>query len=111
MGDFDPPVIETELASIQSEIDTIAFDLYGFSEADRAAAQGNPGVANDGDAEGSADDEGDDEDSAAPIDHTASLLSWAVGVAFGRFDWRLATGERDAPPEPDPFDPLPAKSP
>jgi len=38
-------------------------------------------------------------------------LSWATGVAFGRFDWRLATGEREAPPEPDPFDPLPAKSP
>ncbi|MDD5035901.1 MAG: hypothetical protein PHE55_14220 [Methylococcaceae bacterium] len=42
---------------------------------------------------------------------TDHLLSWAVGVAFGRFDWRLATGERQAPPEPDPFDPLPAKSP
>src|SRR5690606_29802373 len=39
------------------------------------------------------------------------VLSWAVGVAFGRFDWRLATGEREAPPEPEPFDPLPAKSP
>ncbi|CAK0781594.1 conserved hypothetical protein [Gammaproteobacteria bacterium] len=39
------------------------------------------------------------------------MLSWAVGVAFGRFDLRLATGERDAPPEPDPFDPLPAQSP
>jgi hypothetical protein len=32
-------------------------------------------------------------------------------VAFGRFDWRLATGERAAPPEPEPFDPLPARSP
>jgi hypothetical protein len=111
LGDYDPLAIEAKLARIQAEIDAIAFDLYGFSEADRAAVQGNPGVANDGDAEGSADDEGDDEDSAAPIDHTAGLLSWAVGVAFGRFDWRLATGERDAPPEPDPFDPLPAKSP
>lgn len=40
-----------------------------------------------------------------------SRQSWAVGVAFGRFDWRLANGERAAPPEPDPFDPLPAKSP
>ncbi|KFG67350.1 hypothetical protein JH26_23860 [Microvirga sp. BSC39] len=39
------------------------------------------------------------------------ILSWAVGVAFGRFDWRLATGEREAAPEPDPFDPLPPKSP
>lgn len=111
LGDFDPPTIEAELARIQSEIDDIAFDLYGFNEADRAAVQGNQGVANDGDVEGSADDEGDDEDSAAPIDQTASLLSWALGVSFGRFDWRLATGERAAPTEPEPFDPLPAKNP
>jgi len=42
---------------------------------------------------------------------TQSILSYGVGVAFGRFDWRLATGERAAPAEPEPFDPLPAKSP
>jgi hypothetical protein len=41
----------------------------------------------------------------------AELLSWSVGVAFGRFDLRLATGERELPTEPDPFDPLPARSP
>ena len=110
IGNYDSTIIEAELARIQSEIDDIAFDLYDFNEADRAAVQGNQDVANDGDAEGSADDEADDEDSAAPIDHTAGLLSWAVGVAFGRFDWRLATGERAAPAEPEPFDPLPAKS-
>lgn len=110
LGDYDPPTIEAELNRIQSEIDEIAFDLYGFSEADRAAVQSNQSVAND-DAEGSADDDDDDEDSAVPVDQTAGLLSWAVGVAFGRFDWRLATGERDAPAEPEPFDPLPAKSP
>ena len=39
------------------------------------------------------------------------MLSWTVGIVFGRFDWRLATGERAAPAEPEPFDPLPAKSP
>jgi hypothetical protein len=111
LGDFALPTIEAELARIQSKIDNIAFVLYGFNEADRAAVQGNQGVANDGDADGSEDNEGEDEDSAAPIDHTAGLLSWAVGVAFGRFDWRLATGERAAPVEPQPFDPLPAKSP
>lgn len=109
LGNYHPPTIEAELARIQSEIDDIAFDLYGFNEADRASVQGTQGVAND--AEDSADDEGDDEDSASPIDQTAGLLSWAVGVVFGRFDWRLATGERAAPPEPEPFDPLPAKSP
>ena len=32
----------------------------------------------------------------------AELVSWAVGVAFGRFDVRLATGERELPPSPSP---------
>ncbi len=112
LGDYDPPAIEAELARLQAEIDAIAFDLYGFSPADRAAAQASQGGATPGDTEASAaDDDQDEEDHAAPIDQSAGLLSWAVGVAFGRFDWRLATGERAAPPEPEPFDPLPAKSP
>jgi hypothetical protein len=105
-GDYDPPSIEAELGRIQTEIDDIAFDLYGFSESDRQAVL-----------EPMADDEievgeEDDEDSVEPEAPSAdALLSWTVGVAFGRFDWRLATGERDAPHEPEPFDPLPAKSP
>ena len=114
LGDYAPPAIEAELARIQAEIDAISFDLYGFSEADRAAVYASQGATNGGDPEtdDDQDDEGsDDEDSAAPIDHTAGLLSWALGVAFGRFDWRLATGERAAPAEPEPFDPLLAKSP
>lgn len=111
LGDYDPHAIEAELARIQAKIDAIAFELYGFSEADRAAVQPSQGAANEGDAETNADDDGDEEESAAPIDQTAGLLSWAVGVAFGRFDWRLATSERAAPAEPEPFDPLPAKSP
>ena len=57
-----------------------------------------------------AEDFGED-DNPDSIDQTDGLLSWAAGVAFGRFDWRLATGERAAPPELEPFDPLPAKSP
>lgn len=111
LGDYDPPAIEAELARIQAEIDAIAFDLYGFGEADRAAVQTSQGAVNEGDAEASIDDDGDEEEVTAPIDQSAGLLSWAVGVAFGRFDWRLATGERAAPAEPEPFDPLPAKSP
>ena len=112
-GQYDPPTIEADLAHIQAEIDSIAFDLYGFGEADRAAAlAGNAGaIAGESEVMEGADDDTDDDDSITPIDQTAGLLSWAVGVAFGRFDWRLAVGERAAPPEPDPFDPLPAKSP
>jgi len=111
LGDYDPPVIEAQLASIQSEIDDIAFGLYGFSEADRAAVQASRCEASGGDAEAGADDESDEEVSTEPIPQIDGLMSWAVGVAFGRFDWRLASGERAAPPEPEPFDPLPAKSP
>lgn len=107
VGEFNPVAIEAELARIQAEIDEIAFDLYGFSEANRLAALESVGAGQ------SAEDESDEEDEASepeapPID---GLLSWAVGVAFGRFDWRLATGERAAPAEPEPFDPLPARSP
>jgi Eco57I restriction-modification methylase len=44
-------------------------------------------------------------------DRQLDLLMWAVGVCFGRFDWRLAIGERQKPEEFDPFAPLPLKSP
>ena len=110
LGEFDPPAIEAELARIQAEIDHIAFDLYGFNAADRAAVPVSPGTAAE-DPETGADDQDDENESSAPVDQMASLISWAVGVAFGRFDWRLATGERAAPAEPEPFDPLPAQSP
>lgn len=107
-GDFDPLSIEAELVEIQAEIDSIAFDLYGFSESDRQAAlgQGSGDLATNDRVED--EDTDDAEPEVPPID---ALLSWAVGVAFGRFDSRLATGERVKPAEPDPFDPLPAKSP
>lgn len=112
LGPFDPPAVEAELARIQAEIDDIAFDLYGFSDADRAAALGGTGSeASDDDAADEADAEGDEDEAADDTPSADALLSWAVGVAFGRFDIRLATGERAAPPEPEPFDPLPAKSP
>ena len=107
LGVFDPPTIQAELARIQTEIDDIAFDLYGFSDADRAAALGG----SDDDAAEDPDAEGDEDEAADDTPSADALLSWTIGVAFGRFDLRLATGERAAPPEPEPFDPLPAKSP
>ncbi|TVT60733.1 MAG: type II restriction endonuclease subunit M [Azoarcus sp. PHD] len=108
IGDFDPQAIDTELASIQAQIDDTAFSLYGFSEADRQAATAQSAGEPATDEANEDEDAEDTEPEAPPID---ALLSWAVGVAFSLFDWRLATGERAAPPEPEPFDPLPAKSP
>lgn len=110
VGDYDPYAIEAQLVEIQTKIDDIAFGIYGFSDADRAAALGPSGELDEDDGLEDLDDsEGDD--GAEAINQTDGLLSWAAGVAFGRFDWRLATREREAPPEPKPFDPLPAKSP
>jgi hypothetical protein len=111
LGSFSTQAIEADLARTQVEIDAIAFDLYGFAQADRLAALGqNSGELAGANADTTGDEASEDEaePAAPPVD---ALLSWTVGVAFGRFDWRLATSERVAPAEPDPFDPLPAKSP
>ena len=108
LGDYDPPAIEAEMERIQGQIDEIAFNLYGFSDTDRVAITQPPAVEDGDNAKGEAEDE--DEARELPADSQSALHSWAVGVSFGRFDWRLATGERAAPAEPEPFDPLPTKS-
>lgn len=116
LGPYDPTVIEAEVRVIEREIDEIAFELYGFSEEDRVAIQAFQAGAGElqllGGADETSDDDGDaDEDGLTPVADKDGLLSWAVGVAFGRFDWRLATGELPAPIKPEPVDSLPAKSP
>jgi hypothetical protein len=107
-------MLEEELVQIQSEIDTRCFELYGLSEADqRAISDGLVSGALDTESEDYVGDDADDETEVA-ADATAlaaELASWVVGVAFGRFDLRLATGARPLPKEPDPFDPLPVCSP
>jgi hypothetical protein len=100
--------IVNELKDLQKKVNDLVFSIYGLSESDRAEIL-NYEIVLDEISESISEDELDAE--LLPIDDSISLLSWAVGVAFGRFDWRLATGERVAPAEPEPFDPLPAKSP
>ena len=63
---------------------------------------------------GSHSDEEDEEDEDAelvldvsPRSYFDALLSYAIGCAFGRWDIRYATGEREEPDLPDPFAPLP----
>lgn len=112
--------VDADLAAIQAEIDERCFVLYGVNEADRRAITEGFGprdskqVSSEG-ANEAEDDARDDTDENEPVaDATAlaaDLVSWAVGVAFGRLDVRLATGARPLPAEPEPFDPLPACSP
>ena len=105
--DFD--AIDAEFKVIQTKIDSIVFDTYGFSALDRNAitqqSLSTEPIGTSGDLEP------EEEENEPPANEVFSLLSWAVGVAFSRFDLRLATGERTEPPEPGPFDPLPAMSP
>ena len=114
---LDRAAIETEFAQIQRQIDDRAFELYGIGPEDRAVIELANRTEAAGDAESVESDESDEEDDsdvdsgAADAGAEAAVISWLVGVAFGRFDLRLATGERTVPPEPEPFDPLPARSP
>ena len=110
---------EAELRRIQAEVDEIAFGLYGFTEEERKAVGGaqltvdgnevSGGEAPDTEDAEETDSVTESEPSVSP-DHrllTSDLLSWCVGVAFGRFDIRLAFDSSLIPATADPFDPLP----
>ena len=101
-----------EFAELRSEINEVAFGLYGLRGADRRAIERDFGSGGDRSA-GSDNDDPEEADIAEAADLpalSASLLEWCVGVAFGRFDIRLATGKRQPPPAPGPFGPLQASS-
>lgn len=103
---------DAELIRIRSEIDDAAFRLYGIDGEDRRQMEegfGSLGSLEDEAAAG--DDDEDEVEGADSVALTEALLEWALGVALGRFDVRLATGDREPPPEPEPFDPLPVCSP
>ncbi|WP_157437598.1 type II restriction endonuclease subunit M [Actinoplanes subtropicus] len=109
---FDRERIQSELLSIQAEIDHQVLALYGFGPAEQGeiAAFGVGAMTNGGSAD-AVEEDGDDDRRDNAQNSTSALLSWLVGVVFGRFDARLATGERILPPEPEPFDPLLTASP
>ena len=109
---------EAELLKIQSVVDEIAYDLYGFTEEERKTAGGGRSAVDGNDESGEAtaggeDTESDpvpDDESFPTTDHrplTTALLSWCVGVVLGRWDVRIALDPSLAPKLPDPFDPLP----
>ncbi|WP_458156286.1 hypothetical protein [Bradyrhizobium sp. 18BD] len=95
------------LEALLDEIDQIALTAYSLDGHEIETINGADHQETD--QEQNEDDDADVIPEA--LDQVELLTAWAVGVAFGRFDWRLATGEREAPAKPDPFDPLPAQSP
>jgi hypothetical protein len=116
--DFNRQAIEDELCRIENEIDDLVFAVYGIDPDDQTTIEASvkkytatisPQDDEDDDAAvDNGESAGADSLNAAPAD---AILAWLVGVVFGRFDERLATGERPIPAESEPFDPLPSRSP
>ena len=100
---------EREIARIQEEIDEIALCLYGLSKSDVRRDTGIPFKE-----ELSGGDEPEDTESPESTPGTndislevSALLDYLAGATLGRWDIRLATGEKSAPDLLDPFAPLP----
>jgi hypothetical protein len=103
--------LEADAALVQAKIDEHCFRLYGIAETDQsasgdevAAVADAPNEIDEGDV---SEDAIEDEVGADPLALVARLLSWTVGVAFGRFDVRLAAAS--TPPvvdEAGPFEKL-----
>lgn len=109
-SDFDPLAIQAEIHDLEVKIDELAYGAFGFTESDKKAMEAWRSASTSSlNSSDQSDDEGEN-DGVSDSD-SGALLSWAVGAAFGRFDVRLATGERPIPTEPQPFDALPDKSP
>ncbi|WFU25114.1 hypothetical protein QA649_02370 [Bradyrhizobium sp. CB1717] len=103
--------VEKILAELQSKIDAIAFELFQLSDADKLEIE-EASVFASAELSENSDGSADLGDGDTVVENDRfHLQSWAVGVAFGRYDIRLATGERAIPAEPEPFDSLPCVSP
>lgn len=100
---------EAEVRRIQLEIDDLASDLYGLDETERAALTATLAVeASEGSSDGTdSDDSADDSLSNDATALVAQVIDYSLGIVFGRWDIRYATGERPALELPDPFAPLP----
>jgi hypothetical protein len=97
------------VADAQRQIDDIAYELYDVHADDRVAIKQMLGSATLEAADaGDEDYDTDDEiQSAEPRILVSELFDYITGTTFGRWDIRHATGERQSPDLPDPFDLLP----
>lgn len=111
-GEFDPVAIDQELATILHRINDITFHLYEIDDKDRKIIERwkIKGVENISDETDSIEDESGAVENAGTNDRD-TLISWCIGVAFGRFDFRLVTGELVALSDQEPFTPQPKISP
>ena len=99
-------LLRSIIASEEKQINKLVACAFALSEAELAALQSDlklPQEVGSNDLPDS--DSESDVINAGGI--TTELISWTIGVTFGRWDIRYATGEQAAPELPDPFAPLP----
>ena len=84
--EITPEISKAKIAQLLSSIDQLAFNLYEFSEVDKRAVLD---FKNDVVTNTSSDEQEDSEERNFENDDGESGLSWAIGVAFGRFSIRL----------------------
>jgi len=108
MTGFEEADARRELVRIRSKIDREVFDLYGVDFDARASLDDLFLRVDTAAPEPESDDDGEPLASIS----TESIVSWLIGVAFGRFNLTFATGgQARALREPKPTDPLPVRSP
>ena len=98
------------MESIESEIDEISYGLYQIFDEDRRAFDEMLGAPKSSANKATLETAGGDEAPSGNVDGAtlvAELWDYGIGAAFGRWDIRYATGDRQSPELPDPFDPLP----
>jgi hypothetical protein len=89
--------------SIRQEIDALALGLYGIQEADCKYLE--PPICDVDELEPYLGNSG--QQTASVSELVGEILEYELGTTYARWDIRYATGERQPPPLPDPFDPLP----
>lgn len=92
-----------DICDIQKRLNDIFSAAYGMTN--KEVALSHEALASDVDEIG-ADEEIDKSEDFDDI----SILSWCIGVAFGRFEKGFGTGAIALPDIPGPFDPLPHSS-
>ncbi|MEZ4601607.1 MAG: BREX-1 system adenine-specific DNA-methyltransferase PglX [Syntrophotaleaceae bacterium] len=99
---------QQEIASLTSQLETAVESAYKLEIGERhqiseliERASSNAGLSDESDKE----EEADSTASISQVVH--GVVSYLLGCSVGRWDIRFATGERQCPELPDPFDPLP----
>ena len=104
-------IVSNELAETQKQIDEVVARIVGEDSSKLAEICDSVGAPHDlGQWIHCSTDEEDDSNSEITSDDalfSVTLISHSLGCIFGRWDIRLATGEKSTPELPDPFASLP----